>query len=275
MRNQQKLTLFTIVLILSVVTFSAYAANMDATDLVIYYSFDEDTLVNGEVIDKSGNGYDGLIQGKNFNLAEGKVEQCLVFPGGAGNYIAVRNLQYVEAIPALSIAVWIKTSQRGVIASWDRSEFFRFAAADDQMGNTKFIAFDICCPIRDWHGTVDVLDNQWHHIAVTFSGEAKRIYINGELDVEQLPHTQAIGPQAARFGFIGIGSEAAEFDGAKNPLWSFKGLMDEFQMFHRVLTADEVKRLATTTANPFAVNPTGKVSTTWGFIKTAINYVNY
>lgn len=274
MKKQPKLNLFTLVIILSVITFSTYAANMDETDLVLYYSFDEESLVEGEVIDKSGNGYNGLIQGNNFNFAEGKVKQCLVFPGGAGNYIAVRNLQYNEAIPALSIAVWIKTSQRGVIASWDRSEFFRFAAADDQLGNTNFIAFDICCPVRDWHGTVDVLDNQWHHIVVTFSGEAKRIYLNGELDVEQKPHTQAIGPQAARFGFIGIGSEATEFNGPKNPTWSFKGLMDEYIMFHRVLTADEVTRLATTAVNPFAVDPTGKVSTTWGSIKSAIKYAN-
>ncbi len=272
MKKHRNCNLFSITLLFIVLTCAAYAANMDSNDLVIYYSFDEDTVVDGEVVDTSGNGYNGLIQGSNFNLEEGKVNECMVFPGGAANYIAVRNLQYVEAIPALSIAVWIKTAQRGVIASWDRSEFFRFAAADDQLGNTNFIAFDICCPIRDWHGTVDVLDNQWHHIAVTFSGEAKRIYINGELDVEQAPHTQAIGPQAARFGFIGIGSEATEFNGPKNPTWSFKGLMDEYIMFHRVLTPDEVRRLATVTVNPFAVDPTGKVSTTWGSIKAVINY---
>lgn len=271
MKQRIFLNVFCIFIILTLLTFTAYAANMDPSDLVIYYSFDEDTLVDGDVVDKSENGYNGLIQGSNFNLVEGVVKDCMEFPGGAANYIAVRDLQYVDAIPSLSIAVWIKTAQRGMIASWDRSEFFRFSAGDDQLGNTNFIAFDICCAIRDWHGTVDVLDNQWHHIAVTFSSEAKRIYIDGELDIEAVPHIQAIGPKLARFGFIGIGSEATEFNGAKNPTWTFKGLMDEFLMFHRVLTANEVARLSTSTSNPFAVDPADKISATWGNIKNSIN----
>ena len=41
-----------------------------------------------------------------------------------------------------------------MIASWDRSEFFRFAVGDDVGGNigTTFVAFDHCCPIHDWFG---------------------------------------------------------------------------------------------------------------------------
>lgn len=254
-------------LLLTVLTLSSRARNFDATDLVLYYSFNADTLVEGDILDESGNGNNGLLRG-NLKIVGGKVNECIEFPGGAANYIAVRNVHYVEGIPALSISVWIKTSQRGMIASWDRSEFFRFAVADDQLGNNTFIAFDICCPIRDWHGDVEVIDDEWHHVVVTFNAEAKRIYVDGKLDVEAVPEQQFIGPKAKRFGFIGIGSEAVEFDGNRGPTWSFKGLMDEFLMFQRVLSEKEIKRLTQGPGNPFAVEPADKLSTTWGRIKS-------
>ena len=265
-------------LISTVLTLTVSAANFDATDLVIYYSFDADTLVEldkdglveTDVLDKSGNGNNGFLHGNNLKIVEGKVKECLELPGAAAEYVAVRNLNYVEGIPELSMAAWIKTSQRGIIASWDRSEFFRFGAGDDQLGNTTFVAFDICCPIRDWHGEVEVTDDQWHHVAVTFDAETKRIYVDGELDMEAPTHTnnKLIGPKAQRYGFIGVGSEAATFGGPPGPVnWPYKGLMDEFLLFHRALSEDEVTRLAKARGNPFAVEPDSKLSTTWAEIK--------
>ena len=274
------LKILSIGLILLVLTWAAGAADFDPTDLVIYYSFDADTLVEVEkdalvetdVLDESGNGNDGFLHGNNLKIVEGKVNECLELPGAAAEYVAVRNLNYVEGIPELSMAAWIKTSQRGIIASWDRSEFFRFGAGDDQLGNTTFVAFDICCPIRDWHGEVEVTDDQWHHVAVTFNAETKRIYVDGELDTEAptLTNNKMIGPKAQRYGFIGVGSEADAFGGAPGPTtWPYKGLIDEFLLFHRVLSENEVTHLSKASGNPFAVEPANKLSTAWAEIKNA------
>ena len=272
MKNFQKLSFIYITIMLTMVVYASYAKNVDQSDLVIYYSFDADTLVEGDIIDLSVSGNDGLLQGQNLNIVPGQVNECLEFPGDAANYIAVRNLFYETAIPALSIAVWIKTPQRGLIASWDRSEFFRFAAGDDQLGNTTFVAFDNCCqPLSDWHGSVEVTDDEWHHVVVTFNEDWKRIYVDGELDTEAVPAQSVIGPKLTRYGFIGIGSEAEEFNGTKGPTnFAFKGLMDEFLMFHRVLSAEEVERIATATGNPFAIDPKEKLSTTWAILKNSI-----
>jgi hypothetical protein len=38
-------------------------------------------------------------------------------------------------------------------------------------------------------------------------------------------------------------------------------------LFHRALTEKEVEHLASGPENPFAVDPKGKLSTTWGDIK--------
>lgn len=249
--------------------FVVSAQGIRADELQIYYSFDEDSFKDGDVLDLSGNENHGLLRGVSLETVEGKVAEGLQFPGVASDYISVRNLHYADLFPEITIAVWIKTAVRGMIASWDRSEFFRFSVGDDQLGNLTFIGFDICCPIKDWHGNVEVTDDKWHHIVVTFNAEMKRIYVDGELDVEAPTDTNEnkIGKLVTRYGFIGIGSEAAAFNANVGPNWAFTGLMDEFFLFHRAISAEEVQTLAKGTTNPFAVEPADKLSITWGELK--------
>ena len=252
-----------------------HAQVVSEDDLVIYYSFNQDTLQGEDIVDVSGNGNDGLLHGDNLNIVAGKVGDCMEFPGDAAEYISVRQHQYVDPFPALTLAAWVKTGVRGMISSWDRSEFFRFAVGDDVGGNsgTTFVAFDHCCPIHDWYGETDVADDQWHHLVAVFDGKEKRIYVDGELDASIESPTEVIGARAARYGFIGIGSEAAEFNANVGPTWAFNGLIDEYLMFHRALSEDEIAHLASGPSDPFAdltaVDPYGKLSTTWADIKAS------
>jgi hypothetical protein len=265
--------LLTLTLIPTVLALTVHARGISDKDLVIYYSFDAASLKGENILDVSGNGNDGFLHGNNLNIVnDGKVNECMEFPGGATEYISVRNLNYTEGIPELSIAVWIKTADRGMIASWDRSDYFRFAAGDAAINQMDFIAFDVCCPIKDWHGNVKVTDDQWHHVVATFNADMKRIYVDGKVDVEEATTTtnKMIGPKLQRYGFIGVGSEATAFNGVATPAsWTFKGLMDEFLMFHRALSADEVENLYLSNGDPFAVEPVDKLSMTWGEIKNA------
>lgn len=262
-----------LMLIGPILTVQAQVVSED--DLVIYYSFNQDTLQGEDIVDVSGNGNDGLLHGDNLNIVAGKVGDCMEFPGDAAEYISVRQLQYVDPFPALTLASWVKTDVRGMISSWDRSEFFRFAVGDDVGGNngTTFVAFDHCCPIHDWYGETDVADDQWHHIVAVFDGKEKRIYVDGELDASVESQTEVIGAGLARYGFIGIGSEAAEFDANVGPTWAFNGLIDEYLMFHRALSEEEIGHLASGPSDPFAdltaVDPNGKLSTTWADIKAS------
>ncbi len=246
------------------------AQPLSEQDLIIYYSFNEDTLKGDDVLDVSGNGNDGLIKGNGIDAVAGKVAGALEFPGVSTDYIAVREHQYSDPIEEISLVAWVKAGQRGMIASWDRSEFFRFAVGDDVGGNvgTTFVAFDTCCPCcDDWFGKTDVADDKWHHLVATFDGKEKRIYVDGELDEKADAPAKVIGAGLARFGFIGIGSEAAAFDAATGPTWAFSGLLDEFMLFHRALSEREVEHLAGGPEKPFAVDPADKLSTTWGSIK--------
>lgn len=250
---------------------TVHAQVVSEKELIIYYSFNEDTLKGDDILDGSGNGNDGFLHGNKLEIVDGKVGECMEFPGSATEYISVREHHYNKPIAELSLAAWVKTSQRGMIASWDRSEFFRFAVGDDvgANANTTFVAFDNCCPVHDWHGDTDVADDKWHHLVATFDGKEKRIYVDGKLDAKVAAPTKVIGAGLERFGFIGIGSEAAAFDAAVGPTWAFSGLIDEFLMLHRSLSEKEIAHLASAPGNPFAVEPIDKLSTTWADIKNA------
>ncbi|HIE27518.1 TPA: LamG domain-containing protein [Candidatus Poribacteria bacterium] len=240
--------------------------------LVIYYSFDKDTVKKGEVKDLSGNGNDGVLKTKNLEVVKGKVKEGMEFPGTAIDYIAVKNHHYKAAdIEGITLAAWIKVSTRSMIASWDRSEFFRFTAGDDQLGNMTYIAFDTCCGIHDWHGKTKVTDGKWHHVLALFDGKArkKKIYVDGKLDAEtDAPHAK-MGKAITRYGFIGIGSEAGAFDGGTGPTgFPFNGIMDEFVLYDRGLTEKECKEIYE--AKGFKdIAPAGKLSLTWGEVKAS------
>ena len=270
MKTALTFSLLMLVLILMGPVLMTDAQVVKEDDLIIYYSFNKDTLKGDDVVDVSGNKNDGLIKGNGIKSVKGKVGEGMEFPGAATDYLAVREHHYVDPIKKISFSAWVKADQRGMIASWDRSEFFRFAVGDDVGGNngTTFVAFDTCCPCcHDWFGETDVADDKWHHLAATFDGKVKRIYVDGKLDQEEDAPAKVIGAGQSRYGFIGIGSEAAAFDAATGPTWAYKGILDEFMLFHRALTEKEVEHLASGPENPFAVDPKGKLSTTWGYIK--------
>ena len=138
------------------------------------------TLYQGKDIkDLSDNKNDGLIKGKQ-NTVKGKVGDGMEFAGAAPDYIAVRKPYYAKGnIEKITLVAWVKVPSRGMIASWDCSEFFRFGAGDDPLATWQS---RLCCLC--WHGKTKVTNDKWYHVAVSFDGKNKRIYIDGKLDAE-------------------------------------------------------------------------------------------
>ena len=244
-------------------------AKVSPKELILHYSFDRNSINRKDITDLSGNKNNGLIKG-NQKTVKGKVKEGMEFSGSTPDYISVRNHHYAKAnIEAITLIAWVKSPSRGMIASWDRSEFFRFGVGDDVLGNNDFVAFDTCCGIHDWHGKTKITDDKWHHVVAQFDGKHKRIYIDGKLDAEVKATHKIMGKAITRYGFIGIGSEAGAFDAATGPNWAFKGVMDEFFLFHRAVTAKELVHMAKGPSNPFAVDSKEKLAITWADIKVS------
>ena len=98
---------------------ASHAQGISDDELIIYYSFNKDTLKKDDVLDGSGNGNDGFLHGNDLNIVKGKVGECMEFPGSAAQYISVREHMYKDPIEEITLAAWVKTDVRGMIASWE------------------------------------------------------------------------------------------------------------------------------------------------------------
>lgn len=101
-----------------------------------------------------------------------------------------------------------------------------------------------------------MVNKSWHHIAGTYSGRTRRIYLDGEIRSE--------GEQ--NFEFVGTNDVDLRIGCAVgHPGYIFKnGSIDEVGVWRRALTEVEIKEAM---KDIFAVSPKDKVATTWGDIK--------
>ncbi len=102
-----------------------------------------------------------------------------------------------------------------------------------------------------------MVDKEWHHIAGTYDGRTKRIYLDGEILSDD---------EIVDFEFIGTNDADLRIGCAKNhSQYTFKnGSIDEVGLWRRALTQSEIREVM---RGALAVSPKDKVATTWGDIK--------
>jgi hypothetical protein len=204
--------------------------------LVIYYSFDE---VGDIVADQSGKGHDGVVVGDVTAEANGMY-------GGAANFASGSYLDLdgpsipAEDIPtsAMTLAAWIKCANTG-----GDHEIFSARASDNSwlIHPEPKSSGDIRWLLRSYGGTTifqiragTMTWDEWLHFAGTYdkaTGKAA-LYINGEL-IEELD----VENPADIAGDWGLGARVGlTIDDAR----PFTGLMDEFRIYTRALSQDEV-----------------------------------
>ena len=98
-----------------------------------------------------------------------------------------------------------------------------------------------------------VQTNQWYHIAATFDSVNMMVYLDGEL-VGEKPVVGTIIPNDNEYRIGGRPDQSV----------SFEGIIDEFAAFDRALTEEEIEEIMDST---IAVEPGGKLTTTWSAIK--------
>ena len=98
--------------------------------------------------------------------------------------------------------------------------------------------------------------NEWHHVSSTFDGDMIRQYIDGELDVEWKPPGNEIFSVDVVFR---IGKSQTGLSGTVC-------LVDEVAIYSRALSEDEINQDMNNGVF-FAVDPGGKLATTWANLK--------
>ena len=221
------------------------AADVIDASLRLRFNFDS-TPANNVIVDSSPSGtHPGTNMGAIWTASENG-------RNGVMDFKAIPNRITVPAIPALNsskgtISFWIKTpgnlvrgdfaailfdrrTQDGdVIALQDDGTIFVQARAGGQNMNS-------------FAGSQVINDNNWHHVAYVYDQSASgsiSIFIDGALDTSQANSGAWSWPA----------SQPIQLGSSPDTYWRvFVGLLDDFQIHNRMLSASEV-------AATFAGNP--------------------
>lgn len=220
-----------ILIVALVLGLSATALGIGMTDLVAYWKFDEG---EGAVAHDSVGNYDGTISGAVW--ATGISGSALVYDGN-DNRCDMGDRTGLEGFSQVTIAAWVY---------WEPgSAFVRECIAGKELvykidinhdtGTIRFLTGN------DWTGSMltsntAIQQYNWYHIAATYDGIVKKIYINGVQDANTLNTSGSLGSNSRSFA---VGA----FD--KGGDWNrhIKGKIDEVCVFDRALTELEVQDL--------------------------------
>lgn len=220
-----------------------YLQPIDMSQNQLLYHLDESS---GPITDSSGSLHDGEVHGTTLAYP-GKFNNSAYFDGN--DWIAI-NMSYSSSttLDNLTVCGWFKVGPgEGLwsIVDFDRSEFYNLEVGRQKANVVNFATTDTNRVIHDMGGTTNVMDNQWHLGCGVFNVTDKIIYVDGEQDYQvSNPHGgRSIGSgRYERWGFIGDGSEAANYDGNRNNIY-FTGYIDEVAIWHRSLSPNEIANL--------------------------------
>jgi hypothetical protein len=214
--------------------------------------------------DSSGNGNDGTLMNKP-KWVKGQFGNALSF-GGVSDYVGVTN-PIINTPDPFTAAGWVKLS---TFVSTDRGNIIVGNYNGQWKGyylNVKADGRPNLCVGRQGDQTVKeatspdaITLNTWYHIVGVYDGTGPKVYVNGVLK-----NSQAYSPVEPEIANTRIGG------GQWNPPRAqVTGLIDEVAIFNVVLTESDIQAIMNRGLERAisAVFPSGKLTTTWGLIKS-------
>jgi len=211
--------------------------------LVLHYTFDGPGAVDtssstAEIIDRSSEGENGDWQNHATTTAPGVIGQALNFDGGTSESILVSDYYRTHFAEDFTVAFWSNYNSGAEffgtysnsgprVTLYKQGNTLRFQVWSDS--NNSDIDYTLST------AEVSEFNNTWHHI--TFSrdnnGEVN-IYYDGDLSKATTTSTTGTISLVNNDTFsIGAGAYNGHFDGQ----------MDDFRVYNRVLSSEEISRL--------------------------------
>jgi hypothetical protein len=206
--------------------------------LMGYWPFDEPG--ESTAIDFSGGNDGSLINGVIFDSSGGRINGAASFDG-ADDYIRIRNTDgtgWDLADENLTFSVWFKASSTQTDAyprfidrfTGGPNTGYRLGL-DSEGDNIQFVYGDASGGDQASVTTAGTYnDNAWHHVAVTMDGTVARLYMDGVYDSQDA------------YSILADHTADITFGGSYNSN-SFDGLLDDFRIYHRALSAAEITRI--------------------------------
>jgi len=210
-------------------------------NLLVSYPF------NGNAIDVTGNGHDGVVSGAGLSLDRFGTQNSSYYFDGENDFI---NAGMEDAFPGtndLTFSCWIKSPEADWSGSWP-AIITKQVSADGTWTTDPFGLFldNLGAPIfaikspneSAYFGSEqNIADNQWHLITVKYDQTAAigSIYIDGELDTSTPTVANMIdNPNAPVYIGATYSTNASGFESA------FEGNIDDVKIYNRLLSDAEI-----------------------------------
>ena len=237
-------------IVLSLMFTSIGSAAFDLETVVGMWLFDED---KGNIAaDSSENGNDGKFENDPKWTKDGKFGSGLEFDGNESKgHVVVGDLGLSGEV---TLVLWANPRD----AANDDRLISNINGPTNPAFTTRYQGETVEIWSSAWKPVIPKFDdNKWGHYAFVFDGEGNVTgYYNGE-EGETVADTYT-------FTEIGIGANFLDQWGQY-----FSGLFDEIAFFSVALTEDDIEVVMTKgLKSALSVYPAGKLTTTWGNIKT-------
>jgi hypothetical protein len=187
-------------------------------------------------IDVTGNGHDGTFLGNAGTVASGPFGNAFTFDG-VGDFIDIGD-ELDLGTSDFTLSAWTKGDP--AMDPWGRI-FDKGFASGYALGKRSFtntIGSEFLASGSQGNGfgtTSDLIDNTWHHVAVTKSGTTLTIYADGDAENSE---TVSGATQTSSLPLL-IG-----FNPGEGIQGYWKGLLDELRIYDRALSPGEIAALA-------------------------------
>lgn len=236
-------------LILSVVlAIMLSAVSKSKADLIAYWPLDK--ILDGKVLDATGNGYDGTVIG-NLKPIEDANHKGLYFDGGA-SYIDCGSEGFDKINDQITISAWIKISKFDkwiqTIVAKDGDLWQLQRGWGDSYNSINFnLKANNEAPVC-WGGVMgltNVEDDNWHHLVGVYDGQTLKLYIDGKINnsaaarkykISDLKNKLTIGENLLK----GKSNEDAKYSRA------WHGSISQVAIFDHALTSSQIGLLYNT-----------------------------
>ncbi|RMB63853.1 choice-of-anchor D domain-containing protein [Dokdonia sinensis] len=164
---------------------------------------------------------------------EYRFERSVTF-GGVGDYLDAGDV--LDLASEFTISVWVNrgpnSGNKELIAKrndgpWNEGYSLRLTSS----GEPRMVWRDSAGTNRNFNSSVVIPQNQWHHIAVVYSGGTATFYINGVEDTSF--SAPAPAPTAQHFTIGAVDSN--------NPTNFFDGILDEVRVWQAALSENQLR----------------------------------
>jgi len=158
----------------------------------------------------------GVLGSDTYTASEFSQNTYLQLRESSEDYVAINSKLESSTITGLTVMAWVRSTDTNgevIISSYDRSEYYRFNLVNGFLD----CSFDPSGGGGDFSSGEFVADGLWHHVAAVYDAGEVRMYVDGRRVYTNGGNASEIGSEGRRYGFIGTGSEANEFDGYIGP----------------------------------------------------------